>query len=104
MSLTEELNNLYSPLYQWFESKQSDCGNRLIKSHNLQMNQAQIIKPSGHIEDFALLGTAFIYAFRWHLGLLNNSFNQTVASYNLDLTIAKQLLMQKPLRKKLFLA
>ena len=99
-SLTRELNNPHSPLYQWFESKQSDCSDRLIKSHNLQMNQAQIIRPSGHIEDFALLGTAFVYAFRWHLDLLNDNFNQTVASYNLNSTVTKQLLSAKTIEEK----
>lgn len=99
-SLTRELNNPHSPLYRWFESKQSLCGDRLIDSHNLQMNNSQIIKPSGHIKDFALLGTAFVYAFRWHLGLLDRSFNQTVASYNLNLTIANQLIKAKTTQEK----
>lgn len=99
-SLTRELNDPHSPLYKWFESKQSPCGDRLIKSHNFQMNKNQIIRPLGHIEDFALLGTAFVYAFRWHLGLLNHSFNQTVASYNLNLTVAGKLLNAKTTEEK----
>ena len=99
-SLTRELNNQSSPLYQWFESKQSDCGDRLINSHNQKMNRSQIIRPSGHIKDFALLGTAFVYAFRWYLGLLNHNFNQTVASYNLDLTVAGKLLKAKTIEER----
>jgi hypothetical protein len=99
-SLTRELNNPHSPLYQWFESKQSPGGDRLIDSHNLQMNRNQIIRPSGHIKDFALLGTAFVYAFRWYLGLLDRSFNQTVASYNLHSTIVQQLLKAKTSKEK----
>jgi hypothetical protein len=98
-TLTRELNNPYSFLYQWFESKQSEGGNRLIKNHNEQMNRSNIIKPSGKIKDFALVGTAFVYAFRWHLGLLDGSFNQTVASYNLPLKIANQLLKAKTIEK-----
>ncbi len=94
-SLTRELNNPYSPLYQWFESKQSKGGNRLIKNHNEQMDRTNIIKPSGEIKDFALVGTAFVYAFRWHLGLLHRRFKQTVASYNLDLNIVSKLLKAK---------
>ena len=100
MSLTGELNNPHSPLYKWFESKQSSCGDRLIKSHNQEMNRNQIIRPSGYIKDFALLGTAFVYAFRWHLGLLSDNFNQTVASYNLSSTIAEQLIGAKTTEEK----
>ena len=99
-SLTRELNDPHSPLYQWFKSKQSDCGDRLIESHNLQMNRNQIIRPSGQIKDFALLGTAFVYAFRWHLGLLIDSFNRTVASYNLSSAIAGKLLNAKTTEEK----
>jgi hypothetical protein len=99
-SLTRELNNPHSPLYRWFESKQSAVSDRLINSHNLQMNKSQIIRPSGHIQDFALLGTGFVYAFRWHLGLLNHSFNQTVASYNLNLTVAGKLLKAKTIEER----
>lgn len=99
-SLTRELNNRSSPLYQWFESKQSDCGDRLINSHNQKMNRNQIIRPSGQIKDFALLGTGFVYAFRWYLGLLNHSFNQTVASYNLNPTVSNQLLSAKTSEEK----
>lgn len=100
MTLTGELNNSHSPLYKWFESKQSPCGDRLIENHNLQMSRSQIIRPSGHIKDFALLGTGFVYAFRWYLGLLNDSFSQTVASYNLNPTIAEQLLSAKTSKEK----
>ena len=99
-SLTRELNNPHSSLYKWFESKQSSCSDRLIKSHNQEMNQTRIIRPSGHIFDFALLGTGFVYAFRWYLGFLTNSFNQTVASYNLHSTIAEQLLSAKTTEEK----
>lgn len=99
-TLTRELNNPYSFLYQWFESKQSEGGNRLIKNHNEQMNRSNIIKPSGKIKDFALVGTAFVYAFRWHLGLLDGSFNQTVASYNLPLKIANRLLEAKTIEER----
>ena len=99
-SLTRELFNSHSPLYQWFESKQSDCGDRLIDSHNSQMNKSKIIRPSGHIKDFALLGTAFVYAFRWHLGLLNHSFNQTVASYHLNSIVASKLLKAKTIEER----
>jgi hypothetical protein len=63
------------------------------------MNRSNIIKPSEKIKDFALVGTAFVYAFRWHLGLLNRSFDQTVASYNLPLKIANQLLKAKTIEK-----
>ncbi len=94
-NLTRELNNSHSPLYKWFESKQSPCDDRSIDNHNQEMNRNQIIRPSGQIEDFALLGTAFVYAFRWHLGLLNLNFDQTVASYNLNSTVANQLLSAK---------
>lgn len=100
MTLTGELNNPHSLLYRWFESKQSPGGERLIKSHNQEMNQTRIIRPSGHIKDFALLGTSFVYAFRWYLGLLNRSFNQTVASYSLNSTIAEQLLSAKTSKEK----
>lgn len=99
-SLTRELNNPHSSLYKWFESRQSNCGDRLIKSHNQKMNRTQIIRPSGHIEDFALLGTAFVYAFRWHIGLFNDNFDRTVASYNLNSTIAEQLLSAKTSKEK----
>ncbi|MEO0015364.1 MAG: hypothetical protein RLZZ535_3753 [Cyanobacteriota bacterium] len=99
-SLTRELNNPHSLLYQWFESKQSPCGDRLLDSHNLQMSRNQIIRPSGHIKDFTLLGTGFVYAFRWYLGLLNHNFNQTVASYNLNSTIANQLLGAKTIEEQ----
>ena len=99
-SLTRELKNPHSPLYQWFESKQSPSGDRLIDGHNLQMSRSQIIKPSGHIKDFALLGTSFVYAFRWYLGLLERNFNQTVASYNLNSSIVKQLLSAKTTEEK----
>lgn len=98
--LTRELNNPNSPLYRWFESKQSPGGDRLIDSHNLQMDISQIIRPSGEIKDFALVGTAFIYAFRWHLGLLDRSFDETVASYNLSSNIANQLLKAKTTEEK----
>ena len=65
------------------------------------MNQTQIIRPLGHIKDFALLGTAFVYAFRWHLGLSSDNFNQTVASYNIDLTQSRtRLLNAKTIRRK----
>lgn len=99
-SLTRELFNPHSPLYQWFESKQSSCGDRLIDSHNSQMNKSKIIRPSGQIRDFALLGTAFVYAFRWHLGLLDRSFNQTVASYYLNSTVASKLLKAKTVEER----
>ncbi|MBE9048189.1 hypothetical protein IQ255_28010 [Pleurocapsales cyanobacterium LEGE 10410] len=99
-SLTRELNNPHSSLYKWFESRQSICCDRLIKSHNQKMDRTQIIRPLGHIEDFALLGTAFVYAFRWHIGLFNDNFNQTVASYNLSSTIAEQLLSAKTTEEK----
>lgn len=99
-SLTRELNNVNSPLYQWFESKQSSCGDLLIDNHNLQMNHNQIIRPSGHIKDFALLGTAFVYAFRWHLGLLDRSFKQTVASYSLNSTVTSKLLKAKTVEER----
>ncbi|WP_036488106.1 hypothetical protein [Myxosarcina sp. GI1] len=99
-SLTQELFNSYSPLYKWFQTKQSRCGDRLIENHNLQMEQNQIIRPDGQIKDFALLGTAFVYAFRWHLGLLDCSFDQTVAGQYLDLTTASQLLSAKTLEER----
>ena len=99
-TLTRELNNTNSPLYKWFKSKQSDCGDRLIQSHNLQMNRNQILRPSGQIKDFALVGTGFVYAFRWHLGLLTDSFNQTVASYNLSSSVASQLMLAKTVEEK----
>ena len=99
-SLTLELNDPNSPLYKWFESKQSASGDRLIQSHNEKMNRNQILRPSGQIKDFALLGTGFVYAFRWHLGLLTDSFNQTVASYSLNSTIANQLLNAKTIKEK----
>ena len=99
-SLTRELNNVHSPLYQWFESKQTSCGDLLIDNHNLQMNQNQIIRPSGHIKDFDLLGTGFVYAFRWHLGLLARSFNQTVASYNLNSPVAGKLLKARTIEER----
>lgn len=62
-SLTRELNNPQSPIYQWFDSKQSSSGDHLIRNHNAQMNRNQIIKPQGQIKDFALLGTGFILNF-----------------------------------------
>jgi hypothetical protein len=99
-SLTRELNDPYSPLYQWFESKQSEGGNRLIKNHNEQMDRSQIIRPSKEIKDVALVGTAFVYAFRWHLGLLHRRFKQTVASYNLHSNIASKLLEAKTTKEK----
>lgn len=99
-SLTRELNDPHSPLYKWFESRQSTCGDRLIKSHNQKMDRTRIIRPLGHIEDFALLGTAFVYAFRWHIGLFNDNFNRTVASYNLSSNIADKLLKAKTIEEK----
>ena len=99
-TLTKELNDIDSPLYKWFESKQSDCGDRLIQSHNEKMNRNQIIRPPGQIKDFPLLGTSFVYAFRWQMGLLADNFNQTVASYHLNSTIAKQLLNAKTIEEK----
>ncbi|WP_019503228.1 hypothetical protein [Pleurocapsa sp. PCC 7319] len=98
--LTRELKNSDSPLYQWFQSKQSLCANRLISNHNAEMNRNQIIKPSGEIRDFALLGTAFVYAFRWHLGFFESSFDQTIASNHLTATTANQLLSAKTVEEK----
>lgn len=98
--ITRELNNPHSPLSQWFESKMSAAGHRLIKNHNEQMDRANIIKPLGEIQDFALIGTAFVYAFRWHLGLLHQRFDQTVASYNLPDEIFYQLIKAKTNEEK----
>jgi len=94
-SLTRELNNHDSHIYRWFQSKHSSCAERLLLLHNKEMSRKEIIKPSGKIKDFGLLGTAFVYAFRWHLGLLDHSFDQTVASYNLNSNLEKQLLSAK---------
>ena len=99
-SLTRELNNPHSPLSKWFESKQSNCGDRLINSHNQKMSRNQIIRPSGQIKDFALLGTGFVYAFRWYLGLLDRGFDRTVASYNLNSTVAKRLFKAKTIEER----
>lgn len=83
-SLTSELNNPNGLLYQWFEYKQSIGGDRLIHHHNKQMNRNQIIKPSGKIDDFCLIGTAAIYAFRWHLNILKSNYELLTPSYRLE--------------------
>lgn len=98
--LTFELSNPQSKVYKWFASKQKPSGNRLIKCHNQTMNVSSTIRPEGQIKDLALVGTAFVYAFRWHLGLLSHNFSQTVASYNLNSNVANQLLQAQNNREK----
>lgn len=66
------------------------------------MNRSATIRPQGHIKDFALLGTAFVYAFRWHLGLLSRHFSKTPASFSLNSNVTKQLLQAKTTEEKAF--
>jgi hypothetical protein len=94
-SITRELKNPDSPLSRWFESKMLSSGHRLIENHNQQMDRGQIIRPTGEIKNFSLQGTAFIYAFRWHLGLLHRRFGETPANYNLSSNISNKLLGAK---------
>ena len=98
--LTYELKNQSSPLYQWFASQSNYSGECLIQSHNCKMDTSPLIRPTGQIKDLALVGTAFIYAFRWHLGLLGRCFAQTAASQRLDFTIANQLLQAQTNQEK----
>lgn len=73
MSLTRELNNLNSPLNLWFEQQSSPKIEMLIAHHNREMARSSKITPQGEIENFGLLGTAFIYGFRWHWHLLDRA-------------------------------
>ncbi len=70
MSLTGELYNPHSLLARWFEQKSNQTIELLIAHHNREMARSPKITPQGKIENFALLGTAFIYGFRWHWHLL----------------------------------
>lgn len=73
MSLTRELNNQHSPLTQWFEQRFSYKMELLAAHHNREMTRSPKIVPQGEIENFGLLGTAFIYGFRWHWHLLKRA-------------------------------
>lgn len=102
LCLTRHLNNPQSLLSQWFAAKQNPSGALLIQNHNQQMNRSAIIRPQGQMKDFALLGTAFVYAFRWHLGLLSRQINKTPASLSLNPNFIKQLLQAKTTEEKAF--
>lgn len=99
-TLTNELNDRSSPLYRWFESKHNAAGDRLIVNHNQAMSGSHIIRPPGRIEDFGLLGTAFVYAYRWHLGILAGNFHETPANYFLSHVQVNSLFAAKTSREK----
>jgi hypothetical protein len=64
------------------------------------MNRNQIIKPKEIIKDFSLLGTSFVYSFRWSLGLLHRGFNQTLPSRYIHPKVASQLLSAKTIEEQ----
>ena len=62
-TLTRELKNESSPVYQWFNTKHNKGGDHLIAHHNNVLSPRNAIAlnhyPQGF--DYALAGTAFIY-------------------------------------------
>lgn len=67
MSLTSEINNKNSVIYQWFESKFNSTIAKLLASHNQIMAQQPRILPSFEEVDFALCGHAVSYFLKKYL-------------------------------------
>ena len=102
MSLTRILNNPLSGLYQWLQNNEPASTNEIIALANQNLQHQKVIRPQGKIEDFGLLGTAAVYAYRWHLNLLAKPkyFSQTIAGRETPKLLANALLRAENSRQK----